>query len=987
MGFNNLNLPKEQFDLYGRYATLGDIINVLRTKPTYKILEVGGFGSLLPQFLPNDQITLSDILPSNKPNYIRADGCNLPFQNQSFDIVVSTDVLEHIEPSGRLKFLNESKRVACDLIIVAAPFFNSAIIRFEKDANEYYRLLSGQNHPWLKEHLEFGLPETRLAEQFFSKNQLIFTKTYHANLTLWPALNRLLFFISANYSKLIKKAFEEFNLYYNQEIYPLDHQENSYRTIYVAKLNPVIDLKNVGFQTGKITLEQRELILKKIFDIITLSNKKVIKDKERHIQNLEKITSEARKSEKEKIAETGNLKIKLNWAKNQIVRYGKTSNNLKQRLSLAKLSQQLSQQHISNLEKELENIKSGRLWRILQRFNFFIGFISQLNKATKHTIQYQGLLLRSAYPSIRRGNFLALFRQTKNYLLWLRNPAPVADVAPFNRQYELFLKKQVDAQSETKKKNECKKWSYKPKVSIIMPVYNTEEAWLVKAIESVRSQIYPYWELIIIDDRSTKKTIRAILSRYSVRDDRIKTKYFQKNTGIAHTSNQGIKMSTGEFIGLLDHDDELTNDALYEIVRILNGNKDLDMFYSDEDKIDPSGRLVSPFFKPGWSPDMLLSTMYTSHFGVYRSTIVKKIGGFRKGFESSQDYDLVLRFTEMTNKIYHIPKVLYHWRMTPGSTAVDYYKKNTTTTSLKALSSALKRRRIDGTVEEGLWPGFYRVKYRIQNQSLVSIIIPTKGKHDLLSRCLESIHEKTTYPHYEIIIVDNNSSDIDTLSYLQSIKNRPNLRILSYPHKFNFSAINNFAASKARGDIFIFLNNDTEIISPDWIESMLEHAQRQEIGAVGAKLLYPNNTIQHAGVILGIGGVANHAFYKLSESDPGYFGLHLLIRNYSALTAACLMIRKEIFKMINGFDKKFVVVFNDVDLCLRLRKKGLYLVYTPYAKLYHHESSSLGKASGGRKVDPREIDLIQKRWVRNLINDPFYNPNLTLDKEDFSLRI
>jgi GT2 family glycosyltransferase len=508
-----------------------------------------------------------------------------------------------------------------------------------------------------------------------------------------------------------------------------------------------------------------------------------------------------------------------------------------------------------------------------------------------------------------------------------------------------------------------------------MPVYNVDQVWLEKAIDSVINQLYENWELCIADDASTKKHIKKTLERYSKKDNRIRVRYLEENQGIAEASNEALSLATGEFIGLLDNDDELRIDAIYENVKLLNKNPEPDLIYSDEDKIDTRGNRTEPFFKPDYSPDFLLTRSYICHFSLFKRSIINDIGGFRKGYEGSQDYDLILRFIEKTKpeRIFHIPKILYHWRKIPGSVAMIADAKSYAFVSAKkALSDYLQRNSIQGEVVDGNLIGSYRVKREINNDYKVSIIIPFKDQSKVLRTCVNSIIGRTKYREYEIVL-DNSS-----------------FRILAYDKPFNFSAINNYAVSQVDSEYIVLLNNDTEVISPDWIENMLEFAQRKDVGAVGALLYYPNDTIQHAGVIVGLGGVAAHAHKHFNKDSRGYFGRIKLVHNLSAVTAACLMTKKSIFNEVGGFDVNLSHAFNDVDYCLKIRERGYLIVYTPYAELYHHESISRGYEDTPEKQARfrKEIKLFQGKWKDVLAKgDPYYNPNLTLDKEDFSIRI
>jgi len=540
---------------------------------------------------------------------------------------------------------------------------------------------------------------------------------------------------------------------------------------------------------------------------------------------------------------------------------------------------------------------------------------------------------------------------------------------------------------------EISQFAYKPLISIIVPVYNVEEKWLRKCIESVRNQLYTNWELCLADDASPKKHIRKVLDEYKLMDPRIKVVYREKNGHISECSNSALALATGEFIGLLDHDDVLSRDALYENVKLLNMHPDADLIYSDEDKITEEGERHSPFFKPDWSPDLLLSQMYICHFSIYRKTIIDQIGGFRKGYEGSQDYDLALRFTELTDAIYHIPKILYHWRTIPESTASGAVAKNYTDDSgYKALQDAVLRRGLNATVE-GIkdTPNAYILRYHPIDEPLVSIIIPTRNMADILDKCLVSIFTKTNYANFEVIIADNGSNEEETIQLFNKWKDKePNrFRVIRIDIPFNYSKINNIAVREAKGELILLLNNDVEVISKDWITDMAGQAVREKIGAVGACLLYPDNTIQHAGVVLGIGGVAGHSHKYFDAHDYGYFSRLKLISNYSAVTAACLMVRKTIFEEVGGLEEKLQVAFNDIDFCLKIRQKGYYNVFLPHVKLYHYESKSRGHEDTPEKIKRfnGEVDIMMQKWGGQLENDPFYNINLTKQREDFGIDI
>ena len=574
-------------------------------------------------------------------------------------------------------------------------------------------------------------------------------------------------------------------------------------------------------------------------------------------------------------------------------------------------------------------------------------------------------------------------------ILFTEGPAPLARsirmslTNPLSKQYKQWLLENPLTDADlARMRAEQQGFARRPLISIITPVYNVDEKWLSRCIDSVMAQAYSNWELCLADDASTEGHVRGVLERYRAKDQRVKVVYLAENQGIAGATNAALELASGEYTGLLDNDDELTPDALFEVARLINEHPEADMIYSDEDKLNQDGARCEPFFKPDWSPDLLLSQMYTCHFGVYRRSIADRIGLFREGFDGSQDYDFVLRFTEETGNIFHIPRILYHWRIIPGSTAEKYESKDSDIPSLKALSHAMHRRGFPGIVEKGLEMGTFRVRPSITGEPLVSIIIPTRDRVELLKKCVGSIRKKSSWPRYELIVVDNGSTEDETLAYLRFLEGLDDCRVLRFEGPFNFSAINNMAAREAAVGMLVFLNNDTEVGSVDWLEAMLELAQRGDVGAVGPRLLYPDKTIQHAGVVLGLGGIANPAFYRAPGDERSYFNQADVIRNYSAVTGACMMVRRAVFEELGGFDEENLpIAYNDIDFCLRLREKGYRIVYTPFAVLYHDEGASRGYGS-----DP-EADYMMEKWQGIIDNDPCYNPNLARDRFDFSLKL
>lgn len=555
--------------------------------------------------------------------------------------------------------------------------------------------------------------------------------------------------------------------------------------------------------------------------------------------------------------------------------------------------------------------------------------------------------------------------QPRAYALWLEENLP--DTAELDWMPEI-----VDS------------LGYKPSLSLILTLDNTPEALVQTTIQSVLDQIYPYWELCIAGDAGSEPYLKSLLQNYTAKDNRIKVVFREQNAYINAAINSALEIATGEFVALIDGQDLLTHDALYEVALLLNKHPEADLIYSDEDRIDDRGYLLDPFFKPDWCPDSLLSRNYIGHLAVYRRNSINRIGGLRFGYAGNTYYDLVLRFTERTNNIFHIPKVLYHRRNDRSDVKHEE--------GAKALEEALHRRGVKArTLPHAKVPGVYTVRYEISDYKLVSIIIPTRNLGDILDRCLQSIFSKTTYPNYEVILIDNGSDEIDTLAIFETWEQRePNrFKCYRFDMPFNYSQLTNYGVSKANGDYILLLNNDTEIITSDWIEAMVEQAQRPTIGVVGTTLLYPDDTIQHAGVVVGLGGAAGHShkFYPLDHL--GYANQLVCVNNYSAVTAACLMCRREVFDRVNGFDETLKVAFNDVDFCLKVKREGYHNICLPHVLLYHHESKSRGFDDTPQKQERymQEVRDIQQKWRGIIERDPCYSPNLTKIREDYSIGV
>jgi len=629
------------------------------------------------------------------------------------------------------------------------------------------------------------------------------------------------------------------------------------------------------------------------------------------------------------------------------------------------------------LNIKFTDIKHFRLVKVNQRFarSRLIVKLKALHPAYKpaRNREYE----RAAQADVGKlwEDYCTVFEETSeliSYPSWIRKFEALADEQRF------FLRSHV------------KKNIQQPLLSIVMPVYNPNPIWLEEVIESVCSQLYSNWELCIADDVSTNPKVTEVLERLRHTNQRIKVVFRKNNGHISAASNSALRLAKGEWVVLLDHDDILPEYALLCIVEAINQHPEVKLIYSDEDKIDESGMRSDAYFKPDWNQDLFYSQNMFSHLGVYHTDLVRKVGGFREGFEGSQDYDLALRCIEhiRADQIHHIPRVLYHWRIHADSTAHSMdAKPYAMIAGERALNEHFARVGVDAQVES---VGYgYRVRYALPAiLPLVSLLIPTRNGLKLLKQCVHSILTKTDYANYEILIIDNGSDDSATLRYLKKLGDDARIRVIRDDGPFNYSALNNAAVKLAKGEIIGLINNDVEVINPDWLSEMVSHVLRPEVGAVGARLWYSDDTLQHAGVILGVHGIAGHAHRFLPRGNVGYCGRAALTQSFSAVTAACMLVRKAVYEEMGGLNEvELQVACNDVDFCLRLREAGYRNIWTPYAELYHHESASRGFDDTPEKQarSAKEVAYMQQRWGDALWTDPAYNPNLSLDNEDFTL--
>lgn len=555
-------------------------------------------------------------------------------------------------------------------------------------------------------------------------------------------------------------------------------------------------------------------------------------------------------------------------------------------------------------------------------------------------------------------------------------------------EYQEWYEKNKPSEEELARQRK-KKWKNPVVISVLVPAYRTPEVFLKQMMESVLFQTYPYLELCIADGSGTDDSVEKVVKEYQKKDPRVRYRRLEKNKGIAGNTNAAIEMASGDYLALFDHDDLLSPNALFEVASAIEKEK-ADVIYTDEDKVTSDLKEhFQPHFKPDFNPDLLCANNYICHLFVVKRSLALKLGGQDPAYDGAQDYDFIFRCTENAEKIVHVAKILYHWRVHQASTADNPSSKlYAFDAGKRAIEAHLARIGAKAEVSHTKDLGFYRVKYQVQGNPMVSIVIPNKDEKETLKKCLESIWKKTSYPNYEIILVENNSTTQEIRDYYKELDGKKRVRVVYWDKEFNYSAINNFGISYAKGEYILCLNNDITVISPDWLEELLANCQRPEVGIVGARLYYPDNTIQHAGIVLGMGGCAGSLFVGLARSRGGYLHKAALQQDLSAVTAACFMVKKEVFEKVGGFEEKLAVAFNDVDFCLKVRHAGYLVVYDPYAELYHHESKTRGyeNTEAKKRRFQEEIEYMRCHWMPDILRDPYYNENLSLKASDYSLR-
>jgi GT2 family glycosyltransferase len=629
----------------------------------------------------------------------------------------------------------------------------------------------------------------------------------------------------------------------------------------------------------------------------------------------------------------------------------------------------------TDIDKKVKKIIGKRYGEC---YNIFERCLRKIKTIIKKILRKFRTLLSLIKKAWVKYHFIIPPRVIKNFIKKLIKREPVVNnniLNPFDKNdYNEWLNCNSNF-------NVIKELEYNPLISFVIPVYNVKRSLLMECLDSILNQSYKNIEICLADDCSTHEDTIKTLKQYEKKYDNVKVVYREKNGHISAASNSALELVNGEYVAMMDNDDVIPSNAIYEMVKALNDDKTIDMIYSDEDKLNVQGQRCDPHFKSDYAPDTLLSVNYFCHFTLLRTSILKKIGGWKVGYEGAQDWDLFLKFVEQAKNIYHLPKILYQWRMLEGSTSMGLSnKKYAMDTAKKSIEDALERRKTPGIVRLHDKVPYYWIEYTYKKEPMISIIIPTKDYASTLDKCLKSIYKKTTYKNYEIIVVDNNSKEKETFKLFDDYsKEHKNFKVIKADMEFNFSKINNLAVGEAKGEYILLLNNDTEVITDNWLQLMVGYAMQSHIGAVGAKLIYPDKTIQHGGVIMGMGGVAGHVFVNSPMNYEGIYGRLCVPYNYSVVTAACLMVKKDKYNEVNGLTEELKVAYNDVDFCLKLVEQGYHNIMVPMVELFHYESKSRGQEDTKEKQArfKSESDYMYEHWKKYIDNDPMYNINLS----------
>lgn len=946
---NRFSFP---FDQFQRYETIRRIVYSLSDKKEVKILEVGANAHCnLRVFLPEAEIVFSDIDAQDVAegiNFVQADATNLPFSDEEFDFVVSTDVIEHVPKRIREAFICECVRVSKSAFILCCPIDNGLTPTVENDANKTFRNLLGIDYLWLKEHLEQGLPTVESINRIASVHNIPFTRLEHGQLQLWESMTKLHFIKEAEPE--LRKACRMMDEQYNRSLYLNDVGGSCYRSFWVFGQSSE-SLQASSLFTNIENQDGRELVVAKEF---CSSIESIVRSKLSLGKDLEETRLEHARHNESVNLEIVDLKKRIEEVEGQ---YNLIINSKSWKItSPVRLMGYI-------IKGDMYSIKNAIRSRMNENLLLFLGVIKR-NASKEKTLQAFNILRKEgilSFISKLRGKFeFEGFSSDmdRQYQAWLATE-------------EIRLDKVADSIEKSMELEET------PLISIILPVYNPSQNLLDSCINSVLNQSYSNWELCIVNDASTEPYVEQTLEEFKVRDERIRVKHCAINGHISSASNQAVGMTSGEYILLLDHDDELHPNALMLVYGEIIKNKNVDLIYSDEDHITTDGNRCSPFFKPDWSPHLLYSQNYIGHMVCISRNILLKVDGFTLGLEGAQDYDLLLKVSENTDQIVHIPHILYHWREHPGSTAVNAGSKPYAhEAGIQSLKNHFNRKYLLDNIDVKDGPSLftYEPQFTVRENTKVSIIIPIRDKVELLQQLIDSIIDKTTWKNYEIIIVDNGSIEKATLYYLDYIQKELNYKVVRDDSDFNWSRVNNVGVEAAEGDLFVFLNNDTIVISEDWLESLVSWAQLPNVAVVGPLLRYEDDTIQHAGVVLGMGGWADHVF-KGEEAvhKVGPFVSPVLTRNVLAVTGACQVIERLKFEELGRFDEEFIICGSDVELCIRAYKAGYNNVYLPKAELYHLESKS---RSSFVPENDFELSKIKYEPYRTEKVDPFFNPNL-----------
>jgi O-antigen biosynthesis protein len=909
-----LSLP---FDQYERYALTKRFAELIwpAGSPPIRVLDVGGNSSPLKHLLPGQVVLLADLeppgtlrgLPLLHDGYVQADGARLPFADDTFELVASHDTLEHVPQAARSNFLSELLRVSRRFVVVNGPVYHPQTARAERLLARFVGERSTDEGRFIREHLQLGLPAREAIEGLFADERADFVAVSNGRLAEWLGMH-----LARQLTSLLPsdRLGEGLDRAFNRVLAPNDLGGLCYREAYLVAVRPE--------------------------DADTLSE----------IRDAMTPSTGASERESEVLAEA--LTILEDYVESM------PEDAMGRDRDRAGLERQLA-----DVESQLDRVTQSAGFRFVERGYRWVDRVAPWGTRRRSMVLAPARAMRMVAARGWGGLFTHLPKVWEwGPRLWRVAVPPVERLTPEER-YDLWLRLHIPSGKQARAmRREARRFSYRPGISIVLVVDDPSRASLREAIDSVRRQLYGNWQLCIAFPGPAEDAFDAI-GLHPSESRRVRVVSVEGGQR-ARARNQALALATGDFVAFMEQDHHLKPNALLEVVRFLNGRRDVDFLYTDEDRRGPVEGLGEPFFKPDWSPDLLLSTNYVGVLGVYRREVLQQVNGFREGFDGSEEHDLALRVTEATDRIGHVtlPLCTVATRSHDDGEAARAAKR--------ALADALDRRGYQGEVFDGASSGYYRVKYGIAGDPLVSIIIPTRDKVELLRQCIDSIQRRSTYRNFELIVVDNDSREPATLRYLDSLS----AQVLRYPREFNFSKIVNFAAGEASGDMLLFLNNDTEVISAEWIEAMLEHAQRPEVAAVGARLLFPDGSPQHEGIIVGPGrGLAENAV------RGGYFGLDRCVHNASAVTAACMMTRQEVFRELGGFEEQLQVAYNDVDFCLRAREKGYVVVYTPYATLYHDEGST--RARLGPAQPEADAELFRQRWAG--YRDPYYNPNLDLN--------